>query len=63
MAIDPCNPCGCIPANIDKELFYQMFLRALCQIVSNTSGGNVGSGLWNDTNIFWNDTIAFWNQT
>lgn len=40
MAFDPCDPCTCIPANIDDRLFHQMALVALCSIASAVGPGD-----------------------
>lgn len=37
MPFDPCNPCGCVPANIGDQLFYQMATNLLCSINDNIS--------------------------
>lgn len=51
MPFDPCNPCGCIPANIDDRLFHQMATNLLCGILEAVQGGggvaeNVNVSAW-----------------
>ncbi len=51
MAFDPCQPCDCIPANIDDRLFHQMALNALCGIIAAVEAGGGGGGDVNLTEV------------
>lgn len=42
MPFNPCNPCDCIPGNIPDDLFHQMTLNVLCQILA---GGGVAESV------------------
>lgn len=39
MAYDPCDPCACIPANIDDRAFHQQALVVLCGILTELQAG------------------------
>ena len=36
MALDPCDPCSCLPGNMSAQVFYQKALQALCILIENS---------------------------
>lgn len=57
MALDPCDPCGCISGNESTWSFYQKALQVLCQIkAALTGGGNLKAATF-DSNIVDGTTI------
>lgn len=45
MALDDCNPCGCIPPNIPNDKFKHDVELILCSILDALTGGGVASSI------------------